>query len=133
VDGQSFSVAAAGPGGFRVTSGTRQWLVYAVAGGDRTWVACEGVSDRIALVPGPVPARPATESGPGALTAPMPATVVQVHVAPGQAIKAGDLLVSLEAMKMELPIRAPAAGIVRAVLCRAGELVQPDVPLLEIA
>jgi biotin carboxyl carrier protein len=36
-------------------------------------------------------------------------------------------------MKMELPIRAPAAGIVRAVLCRAGELVQPDVPLLEIA
>ena len=36
-------------------------------------------------------------------------------------------------MKMELPLRAPADGTVTAVHCRAGELVQPGVPLVEIA
>jgi 3-methylcrotonyl-CoA carboxylase alpha subunit len=41
-------------------------------------------------------------------------------------------LVILEAMKMELPVRAGAAGIVRAVKCHEGELVQPGVPVIEI-
>jgi 3-methylcrotonyl-CoA carboxylase alpha subunit len=62
----------------------------------------------------------------------MPATVAQVHVSSGQTVQAGDLLVSLEAMKMHLPIRAPAAGVVKAVFCREGDMVQPDTPLLEL-
>jgi biotin carboxyl carrier protein len=40
--------------------------------------------------------------------------------------------VMLEAMKMELPIKAPRDGIVKAIACRPGELVQPAVPLLEL-
>jgi len=53
-------------------------------------------------------------------------------VSPGQTVAKDSLLVMLEAMKMELPIRAPRDGRVTAIHCRAGEIVQPGVPLLEI-
>ena len=62
----------------------------------------------------------------------MPATVLRVLVAPGTAVKKGDTVVLLEAMKMELPIRAPADATVTAVNCREGELVQPDTILIEL-
>jgi biotin carboxyl carrier protein len=68
----------------------------------------------------------------GALSAPMPATVRRVLVEPGTSVKAGDTLLILEAMKMELPVRAAASGRVRAIKCREGELVQPGVDLVEI-
>ena len=66
-----------------------------------------------------------------AFTAPMSATVVRIAVAPGDAVLDGDVLISLEAMKMELPVRAPRDGVVRAIHCREGELVQPDQVLLD--
>jgi biotin carboxyl carrier protein len=67
-----------------------------------------------------------------ALTAPMPATVLKISVEPGQTVRKGDTLLVLEAMKMELPVRAAADGIVRAVLCREGELVQAGAALAEL-
>jgi biotin carboxyl carrier protein len=67
-----------------------------------------------------------------ALSSPMPATVASIHVRTGQAVAEGDLLVMLEAMKMQLPIRAPRAGTVQAIACRPGELVQAGVPLVEL-
>ena len=67
-----------------------------------------------------------------ALSAPMPATVISVQVTPGQEIAAGDLLVLLEAMKMEVPIKAPRAGRVKSIACREGDLVQPGVQLIEL-
>jgi biotin carboxyl carrier protein len=67
-----------------------------------------------------------------ALSAPMPATVIHVHVKPGDAVKKGDTVVLLEAMKMELPILAASDAVVAAVHCRAGELVQADAPLVEL-
>ncbi len=63
----------------------------------------------------------------------MPATVTQVHVSPGQPVKAGDVLITLEAMKMELPIRATVDATVAAVHCRTGEMVQPGSPLVELS
>ena len=62
----------------------------------------------------------------------MPARVIRVLVQPGAAVKKGDTLVMLEAMKMELPIRAPADGKVAAVHCRDGELVQADAVLVDL-
>jgi 3-methylcrotonyl-CoA carboxylase alpha subunit len=64
--------------------------------------------------------------------APMPATVVAINTAVGQAVHEGDTVIVLEAMKMELPIRAPRTGVVKAVHCAQGDLVQPGVNLLEI-
>jgi biotin carboxyl carrier protein len=71
-------------------------------------------------------------AGPGDLGAPMPATVVKVLAEPGARVTKGDTLVMLEAMKMELPVRAPRDGVVRAIRCQPGELVQPGVDLVEL-
>ena len=65
------------------------------------------------------------------LTAPMPATIMTVHVKAGDAVTKGQVLMLLEAMKMELPIRAPGDAVVAAVHGKAGELVQADTPLVE--
>ena len=65
------------------------------------------------------------------LTAPMPATIMTVHVQAGDAVTKGQVLMLLEAMKMELPIRAPGDGVVSAVHGKSGELVQADTPLVE--
>ena len=66
------------------------------------------------------------------LSSPMPATVAAIEVKAGDQVKAGDLLLTLEAMKMELPIRSPRAGRVKTVRCQKGDLVQPGVPLVEL-
>jgi biotin carboxyl carrier protein len=63
----------------------------------------------------------------------MPATVITVKVKPGDAVKKGDVVVVLEAMKMELPLRALGDGVVAAVRCRQGDLVQADAVLVEFS
>jgi len=70
--------------------------------------------------------------GPESLMPPMSATVVRVNVSAGDEVHAGDVLVLLEAMKMELPVRAPRDGRILAVRCRAGELVNPDTHLIDL-
>ena len=68
----------------------------------------------------------------GSLAAPMPGTVLRVLVAPGDHVAAGQTLVLLEAMKMELAVAAPGDGVVSAVHVEAGELVQGGAALAEI-
>jgi 3-methylcrotonyl-CoA carboxylase alpha subunit len=129
-EGHSIEVFPLGNGRYQVAQGTARRIAYAVTAGD-TWVFLDG---RTYLVPtaaaGPGRASRAEESG--TLTAPMPATVLAIHVTPGQRVQRDDVLMVLEAMKMELPIRAPRDGLVKTVACRPGELVQPGVTLLEL-
>jgi len=61
---------------------------------------------------------------------PLQAQVVQWQVSPGDAVREGDLLVVLEAMKMEHEVRSPAAGRVRERLFGEGEMVAQDEVLL---
>jgi biotin carboxyl carrier protein len=70
--------------------------------------------------------------GSGALTATMPGLVLDVLVAPGDAVSRGDTLVLMEAMKMELRITAPADGVISAVGCEAGQVVERGRVLVEI-
>ena len=67
-----------------------------------------------------------------ALCTPMPATVSAILVEPATAVEAGETLLRLEAMKMELAIRAPFAGRVKTVDCHVGALVQPGRPLITL-
>jgi acetyl-CoA/propionyl-CoA carboxylase, biotin carboxylase, biotin carboxyl carrier protein len=84
----------------------------------------------------PPSARRAT-SGAGAatgdaLTAPMQGTIVKVAVADDDQVAAGDLVVVLEAMKMEQPITAHKAGTVRGLSAQVGSTVQPGATICEI-
>jgi 3-methylcrotonyl-CoA carboxylase alpha subunit len=66
------------------------------------------------------------------LEAPMPGVVIRVMVGPGEEVRKGQPLVSLEAMKMEHVIRAPRDGRIRTVTAAAGELVNGGTPLVEL-
>ena len=112
--------------------GGHQTLAYAVADGGIQWVFLNGEIYRFELdqaVPG---RRRRSALATGSLTAPMPATVRRIEVKPGQAVRRGDVLIVLEAMKMELPVRATADGTVARLNCREGELVQPGQELAEL-
>ena len=69
------------------------------------------------------PAAPAGAKGSVEIKAPMPGTVVNVVVSAGQAVKSGDDLVFIEAMKMETPVKAPQDGTVATVEVAKGEAV----------
>ncbi len=76
-----------------------------------------------------------TASGPaeGSLTAPLPGEVRQVLVVPGQRVRAGDLLLTLEAMKLEHPVHAPSAGVVAAVPVTPGSEVDTGAVLAVVS
>jgi len=76
--------------------------------------------------------RPQAEEGnPKHLGAPMPGTIVTIAVHPGQKVARGDPLVSLEAMKMETMLTAERDGVVKALHCRHGDVVDAKDLLLE--
>jgi acetyl-CoA carboxylase biotin carboxyl carrier protein len=60
------------------------------------------------------------------------ASVWQVKVEPGQRVGQGDVLVILESMKMEIPVEAEQAGVVREVLVKPDDLVQHGDPLVSL-
>ena len=62
----------------------------------------------------------------------MPASVRKIMVAVGQAVKKGETLLVLEAMKMEQTIKAATGGIVKAILVKPGQMVAPGQMLVEI-
>jgi biotin carboxyl carrier protein len=103
----------------------------AARAGDVVWVSLAGELFAFRIVTDAGKPRGSSRAQ-DALTPPMPATVVRVAVGVGDAVSEGDTVVVLEAMKMELAIRAPIAGTVRAVHCKAGDLVQPGLVLLDI-
>ena len=76
-----------------------------------------------APAPAAKPAAPAGTAGSVVVKAPMPGTVVNVVVSAGQAVKAGDDLVFIEAMKMETPVKAPQDGTVATIDVEKGESV----------
>jgi len=129
VEQRVYEVTHDGHGSLRITS-DRTTTAWAVTVGDVRWVFVDG---RVYELAEARPRERARAGGHhGSLTAPMPATVLRVLVGVGDAVKRGDPLVILEAMKMELPVRATSAGRIGAVHCRDGELVQPGVTLIEI-
>jgi biotin carboxyl carrier protein len=121
-------VVPLGNGRYQVTTGTARRIAFAVAARD-TWVFLDG---RTYLVSADGARRGARGDEHAGLTAPMPATVLAINVAPGQRVERNDVVMLLEAMKMELPIRSPRDGIVKIVGCQVGELVQPGATLLEL-
>ena len=78
------------------------------------------------------PAAPAVTGAGDPVNAPMPGTILKVNVQNGQAVKEGDVLVVLEAMKMENEILAPKSGTVTQVLVSKGSSVDTGAPMVVI-
>ncbi len=89
----------------------------------------------VAAAPAAAPAAPAAAAVTGSgevVKAPMPGTILKVNVNQGQAVKEGEVLVILEAMKMENEIMAPKSGTITQVIVTKGSSVDTDAPLVVI-
>ena len=145
-DGGEAVLEVLGPGAARVTlDGTAHEVRWQ---GDRWWVDDGLRRNRIVdhgagvsvfggrtvhLAPLDPLARETGPAGGGALTlSPMPGLVKSVHVAAGQAVRAGDRLAVLEAMKMEHALTAARDGVVAEVLAAAGDQVEAGAPLIRL-
>ena len=119
-----------GDGAVRVTlDGVARRYAVDVEGDDVVWIARDGhhFEARTARR-----ARGAGAAADGALEAPMPGTVLLVHVQDGDRVEAGDVLLVIESMKMELAITAPTAGTVEGLDLRPGDRVALRQPLVAV-
>ena len=83
-----------------------------------------------AAAPVAAPAAPAASGN--AVPAPLPGTVVDVKVSVGQTVKRGDVVMLIEAMKMENEISAPTDGKIVSILVQKGSKVEQGTPIFEI-
>jgi 3-methylcrotonyl-CoA carboxylase alpha subunit len=150
---ERFVTAAAAAAGWRLQFGERE----AEAAGERTedgelTIDLDGVRRRImvleegpavtVLLDGeswrlveidPLAARSGEDPAGGRLTSPMPGRVIRLLVEAGSKVRRGEPLLIIEAMKMEHTIAAPADGIVTAVGCAVGDLVEEGAELITLA
>lgn len=83
--------------------------------------------------PQPATAAPAAgANSANAIKAPLPGNINAINVSTGQDVKEGDVLIILEAMKMENEIVAPKAGKIGKIFVQKGAVVETDAPLIEI-
>ncbi|MGH1346871.1 MAG: acetyl/propionyl/methylcrotonyl-CoA carboxylase subunit alpha [Nannocystales bacterium] len=110
------------------TGGLQRTAVYAV---DRTraWVSIDGVSHAFEE---PDLRAEAAESSDGTIRSPLSGTIMTVQVQEGESVSRGQLLVTVEAMKMEHRIEAPIDGVAREVTVTAGDQVAGEQTLLRI-
>ena len=108
---------ASGSDVYTVNVNGQQYVVEVNEGGDLTQIQPTNAA-------APAAAVPATSSGNvNPITAPLAGNIVQVNVAPGEHVQQGDLVIILEAMKMETQVLASHAGVVDSVSVNAGDTV----------
>jgi 3-methylcrotonyl-CoA carboxylase alpha subunit len=127
--GERWSITPGPDGRLEVSADAVSWNAAVADDGDVIWVAIEGDVFAFRASSG---RRSEAANDRDALTSPMPATVVRVAAVPGQSVQQGDVLLTLEAMKMQWPLRAPRDGVVKSVPCREGEIIQPGTVLVEL-
>lgn len=96
-------------------------------------VAAPAAAPVAAPVAAPAAAPAVSVSGGTTVSAPMPGNILKVNVTPGQAVKEGDVLLVLEAMKMENEIMAPRAGTVAQVLVTKGATVDTGATMVVLS
>lgn len=121
------------PGVLFFSESGRSRIARVVHAQGRSFLHVDGYTVEYATAPGGGPEPGAGGAPHTELTAPMPGAVTQVLTGEGDEVVRGQPLVIVEAMKMEHVIRAPRAGLVRAVRARVGDQVEGGAVLVEIA
>ena len=86
------------------------------------------------VAPQPAPAAAAAPaSSATAVKSPLPGAIMDVKISAGQAVKKGDVVMTIEAMKMENEINAPKDGTITAVHVSKGSKVEQGTPLYDLA
>ncbi len=132
VDDKNYPIDRIAEGVYAVSDGATRLRVIVAGGPDDCWVFVNGRVAQVEIVDSAMRSRRRVRSTSHDMSAPMPATVVKVLVDLEAHVNKGDTILILEAMKMELPVRAARDGIVRKILCGEGDLVQPGINLVEI-
>ena len=114
--------AAPLPDGLLLTVGDRTWPVLLAVDGLTTWVHVDGTAHAVTEIPA---GRAAARAGAhdGDVLSPMPGAIISLSAAPGAAVARGEVLVVVEAMKMEHALTAPHDGHVAAVPVRVVDQV----------
>lgn len=126
---------------YKVTLNNRVYEVEVEMGQAMLIDEYDAVAPAAPAAPTAVPAAPAAPSAvPAAalasgevVKAPMPGNILKINVAPGQKVEEGDVLIVLEAMKMENEIVATKSGTVAQVAVSKGAVVETGAPLVVIA
>jgi biotin carboxyl carrier protein len=93
--------------------------------------AARPVAAPVAPPAAPSVAAPPVATGANVLTSPIPGTVLEITALPGQEVKHGDVVMMLDAMKMNAPIHSPRDGKIKAILAQVGDAVKMGQPLIE--
>ncbi|ASN37836.1 acetyl/propionyl/methylcrotonyl-CoA carboxylase subunit alpha [Paeniglutamicibacter terrestris] len=132
LEGQDFEVTQL-PGGNFAINGVQEQQITAFGDDSTLWIGRDGWAGAVrsldqrellhrelanrTLIPGEAPPE---------VRSPMPGTVIAVGVSDGQLVRAGEILVTIEAMKMEHPMFSPGAGTVSIGRLRVGDLVKAN-------
>jgi oxaloacetate decarboxylase alpha subunit len=106
--------------------GGQQFVVEVAEGGSVQTVAP-------AAVPAAAPAASAAPANLSPIKAPLAGNIIRIAVGVGERVEAGDVVLILEAMKMETEVRAPAAGVVASISASAGDAVAVGDELLALS
>ena len=120
------AAAAVGTEAYTVTVNGKAYSVTVAAGGE-----IQQVTPATAAASQPAGVRAAAGSG-TPLPAPLAGNIVKINVSDGQQIKAGDVVIIMEAMKMETEVRAQSAGVVTSIPVKEGDAVQVGDTLLTL-
>ncbi len=134
INGTTYTVEIAESGNdrFAVRLNGRDFEVQMTAGGEVASIAPRAPESAPAM---PKPALPTPTGAPdsdGLIRAPMPGTILNIMVTPGTAVKRGQPVMILEAMKMNNTIGAPRDGTISAILVESGQSVAHGEPLARI-
>ena len=127
-----FTATPANAGTWLLSMDGRQVEVNALAAGETRFVQVAGQQYTLTTADGSPKRRRSRGTGSGELNAQMPGQVREVRVQVGDVVKAGDTLLLLEAMKMEIRVTAPADGTVKQVYVEAGAVVERGQRLVEV-
>jgi acetyl/propionyl-CoA carboxylase alpha subunit len=134
VDGLAFALADLQSGGGRIRCRLDERVIDAgiVVEDGEVFVIRGGDTERFRVPAADVAALAAAAGASGRVVSPMPGQVLAVNVRPGDQVRAGQVLVVIEAMKMEHGVSARGDGVVVSVACAVGDRVEENVELVTL-